>query len=824
MSAAAVIIGIDDYASQPLTSCVNDALAFRRALLELGLVDQDGITLLTSALVPESSGPADGDTIRAALQRHYEGSDNLDRLYVYFAGHGMSGQKIGSVQGLRTVLVPADVTDFDNQGNKMIDLDELRDYLRLVGPREQFYFIDACRNLLYERRPNIGTLGWAERVPQHARSQSTLYAVAELGEAGAARGGHGFLTEHLLAALRGDGSALDHDPAAGWVVTPQSVRAYVTRRIQALIDEHPEDMAGITVPQLVLSDPPPAPLRVVAAPPSVEVCVHVEPDRAAPMTTVSLSYGPVPVPDAMWPPRANHTALPLQPLPYSLEAHSMAGYAEPSRRVLDAREEREVTVRVVLPDGGAPPAPEPLRAGLAPAHVEVRGIPGGTERGVEVDVPGPGGPLPGSGQIEAVAHESVVSIEVTQRQPPYATWTGSGHLSQQVPAGVYGVAFRLGDETFSSHEVFVVAGETATVESRVAPSSLMRDVLGVSPQVTQTQTFSESIGPIQAGMVQTMLPIIGIKPFDIHDEVFGAFSTLVPERVDPASLADCALSLVVALDGDGWAVPPPDVLRSVRARVTRDGRTEDLSLVLRRSEFGDPRIGTSVSQATPGSFTVDVAAPLLGGVSITSAALPGRATVISLRYQPTDRLEVAQNLLRFPRHWYPEEPVAHLSYGRVLRDLQLGMRLYGNGELLTNANTEVLQSLLYAKWSDPILGCMSALSLWDAAPADQQWARNQAKYAAGNLMRYFPELPDSHIVYGLTHPAERTAVYRKLLERRNLPVLARSTRELAAQAAELRYEGAWVSESVRSIPDRQPWTLIRTPAVALDPAPLIMQA
>ena len=38
MTAQAVIIGIDDYANEPLTSAVSDALAFRQALIDLGLV------------------------------------------------------------------------------------------------------------------------------------------------------------------------------------------------------------------------------------------------------------------------------------------------------------------------------------------------------------------------------------------------------------------------------------------------------------------------------------------------------------------------------------------------------------------------------------------------------------------------------------------------------------------------------------------------------------------------------------------------------------------------------------------------------------------
>jgi hypothetical protein len=102
----------------------------------------------------------------------------------------------------------------------MIDLGELHDFFRLVGPREQLYFIDACR------------------------SQSTLYGVAELGEVGGTPGGNGFLTKHLVQALRGRGAALDYDPGEDrFAVTPESVRTYVQRRVQELIDANPDGLA-----------------------------------------------------------------------------------------------------------------------------------------------------------------------------------------------------------------------------------------------------------------------------------------------------------------------------------------------------------------------------------------------------------------------------------------------------------------------------------------------------------------------------------------------------------------------------------------------------
>jgi len=46
MTAKALVIGIDEYKGRPLTSAVNDALAFRATLINLGLVPEAGITML----------------------------------------------------------------------------------------------------------------------------------------------------------------------------------------------------------------------------------------------------------------------------------------------------------------------------------------------------------------------------------------------------------------------------------------------------------------------------------------------------------------------------------------------------------------------------------------------------------------------------------------------------------------------------------------------------------------------------------------------------------------------------------------------------------
>ncbi|MDQ6941607.1 MAG: caspase family protein, partial [Candidatus Eremiobacteraeota bacterium] len=62
----ALIVGIDDYETQKLTSAVNDAVAFRSALIDLGLVAPADITFLTSPQHADAAGPATKGRIKSA--------------------------------------------------------------------------------------------------------------------------------------------------------------------------------------------------------------------------------------------------------------------------------------------------------------------------------------------------------------------------------------------------------------------------------------------------------------------------------------------------------------------------------------------------------------------------------------------------------------------------------------------------------------------------------------------------------------------------------------------------------------------------------------
>jgi len=186
--AVAVIVGIDAYKRQPLTSAVNDANAARDALIGLGSLAERDITLLTS----KSRRPT-RDAIRDALYEVYKSGDTYDRLYFYFAGHGLLAPVDAARGVMHTAIMPANVRDLEVDADKLIDVIELVQYFQFAGPGEQFFIIDACRDLVFDKDPpNLPRISWsAEPQDGRQRAQAILWAVPPRGRAVGTKDGAG---------------------------------------------------------------------------------------------------------------------------------------------------------------------------------------------------------------------------------------------------------------------------------------------------------------------------------------------------------------------------------------------------------------------------------------------------------------------------------------------------------------------------------------------------------------------------------------------------------------------------------------------------------
>ncbi len=817
MTTAAVIVGIDDYRLEPLTSAVRDAVAFRDVLIELKLAPAANIRLLTSQ-------QATSRGILRALQEFYKNGDSVDQFFFFFAGHGILAYSNTAHTRTRTALVPVDVEDLEADGKLLIDFDELYQTLAQTGPQEQLFFLDACRDVPYEKQPNVTELGWSGVQPGLARRQAVLYAVSPLGQAKGSKGGMGQFTGHLIEGLGGKGLALDFDPAINrYVITMESLHSHVYDRVNESLRNEPLWTRYVQAPQLKIAKPGPAPLRVLKKVESRPLTVHIEPDAAADQTEVKVSVRGYPLDEHYcYPLNKNHDTIQLQPQHYVVEAVSTAGSPDPMEAVIDLRRTSDHTIRVL-----GPALPE-IAPRVPPPHLDVP--PPLVERSVMHGLASTG-----SGLIEATALEPQVAVSIRGLEAPFSEWSGAGSLRIQAPAGPYRAEFRLGADVFSRSDIYVTPGSQLSVSARAAMTPLLTEAMA-TPEVPRDATLSESIGPMQSGLLATVLPMLGIKVFDINRELFSQFRDLVEPR-DAAEFGDRPLSIVIAADGDQWGRPLEEVLEGTRCEIAAPGADPQRVILgrLSRGTFSDVagdqpdrglhRIRLGCGQAPGAEFSVRIFVPYAGTLVVSSAAIRLRATVLALVLKPDGSMELNQNLLRIPGRPYPDdqspEPrYGKMTYGRLLRLLQIGQKLYRSGELFQRAMREWidddifagLESLLFGKWVDPLLGCMGYLAGRRAkAEGLPRGGDLYLDVAAENLWRYFGELPDTRVIYGLEHPEARTERFDALLQSGSIPLLLESAQALADYAIERGNSEAAVVDVVRRAAPGQPWSQVLLP-------------
>lgn len=156
----AIVIGINKYdwkTSAWLKGAINDALEVTKWLLDAtgGNVPSNNLYLLLSAsdedVIPKDLGvyiysarKEDIVNVIVDLVRSVNKSvENGDRLFFYFAGHGL-----GAAFGKDQALIPSDFIHADP--TRSISLETILEYLRFSNFKEQFFFLDSCRNLPWD--------------------------------------------------------------------------------------------------------------------------------------------------------------------------------------------------------------------------------------------------------------------------------------------------------------------------------------------------------------------------------------------------------------------------------------------------------------------------------------------------------------------------------------------------------------------------------------------------------------------------------------------------------------------------------------------------
>jgi Caspase domain len=166
----AIVIGIDDYGGQqpPLQAAVDGAVAFRSWLVDTAKkLDEDSVTLLVgrrpSGGTDVDGGPVPGDTVEGELPAS---RDNLfkainelmaksegtgESLWFYFSGHGLTAEWANREES--ALVFPGADTSGPFQ---TLAVRSLAEFFETTQFKDQFFFIDACRNRIPPLDGEIG--------------------------------------------------------------------------------------------------------------------------------------------------------------------------------------------------------------------------------------------------------------------------------------------------------------------------------------------------------------------------------------------------------------------------------------------------------------------------------------------------------------------------------------------------------------------------------------------------------------------------------------------------------------------------------------------
>lgn len=211
----ALVIGVDKYWTNQvsLKGAVRDALNVRQWLIDSGNVPEANITLLLGLdqnPVPpgiDSAVPTRSQIITAIRELIAKSGGRGDRFFFHFSGHGISTVRDYS---LVEAIVCADFTSDDPM--QSLSVRTILEFFAAHQFAEQFFFIDACRNVPWEEQFRVGDMPFqpkrdATRAPVQ---QFVMFAAspgvkaAEMAEAGNEQGA---FTESLLKGLGGEGNA-----------------------------------------------------------------------------------------------------------------------------------------------------------------------------------------------------------------------------------------------------------------------------------------------------------------------------------------------------------------------------------------------------------------------------------------------------------------------------------------------------------------------------------------------------------------------------------------------------------------------------------------
>lgn len=772
----AIVIGIDRYDHSPwnLSAAVRDACAFADWVTKggAGRATRQTLTLLLSPLDGKKpklppDGPATRDAVHAAFARYARKEEvEADRLWVYYAGHGITGDGDG-LDGA-PVLVPSDAEEDlgDYQFNAPIGLAKYVKSLRVRTPRTQLFFIDCCRGVAdptsavttsTQLHFDMKKMGPNPR----GAMQAVLYATTAGSKANEV-GLHGLFGQAVLEGLAGSAPLVPDAVNNQLVLTISGLAQYVKRRVEELaLDAKAQErqvsfqipdspaLMGTTGDLPLVKHLPPGPVATLG--------LMVEPVPAAQVATAGLNR---------WDPMTMQYVVEGQqsrssrgfswklPLGTHILVVDADGYDRWTKPVDLHRDRQELAL--LVENAGALDGLEAISS--PPPAIDVTP---GSLGGLLVEFP-----------------DRFTRIEVFDAggQRVEAGWSRVELSSLAV--GPYRVEIALPGERPVVRNVLVTAGGREVIAADVRParptSPLLEEAvrqLGMRPHDGLAEP-SEAFGPTTTNRVGSVLAWAAWAA--------RSSANWWGHKLRSVGVAIPAGARLLVLIGD--AAPGVTFLADL---VVFAGSTGQEGRVAPSAVPG--LAGSAVQWATADEriVSVVVAGPSMGNVAVPVASLAGFVDVVVIARESDGAVEIHRYLM----------PHAADGAPWAIRWAELGWRALAARTPLLPGEAE--QTV--AQVADPLaLAVLGYRLAREGKPFDQ---------VVGLLVARSPDLPDTHVLAALVDPERRDAHLQRAAAV-GMPRVAEGARILSEWLTEgARQNDAPPPVTLRPWLDAQPWTL-----------------
>jgi hypothetical protein len=744
----AIVLGINKYwnPSANLNGAVNDALEMTRWLTSQngGNVPPRNLYLLTRPENPRTY--PDGTPLQPEIKRYDAVTNNLimvineitnksggagERFFFYFSGHGLTNRESFTDE---QALIMADFSDV--LVNNALTLSSIRNYYKGTHFAEQFFIIDACRNVLsWQKEFTLGRLPLV--LPPADNSQFVLFATAprlRAIEKEAESGERGAFTQVLLKGLSGEGTAKVYDKIMDeYIVRVDRLFKYVEDEIvkQKLLVSKPPEPPFYQHPRKVIDSGGDSPVLAqidVNDVKAVKLEVYVDPDVARGSAKISIlsedgEYDEEITPVSEVPLKLNNT----KPMSYTIRA-SAAGYVpEKKRWAFDLYEESK-QIYVTLND-----SPEVPIQDIDNIDLEDDIFRSGNFKDMRGEA---------KASLKVESSDLLAPLEVTDNSGKLIA-SGRGSLTAaQLEPGFYRARLVMPEDKVSEQLVELGAGESETIvldapmpsESPLFEEIISRTRISVDSDDNSIH-ISEYIGSIAAPQLTTLLALTGSAVSQSYGWADKS-RDLGLNSFQEATHSPEPNGINVIFADEAAADDNVDRLSDIKLRFGRQNETasEAFSLSASTRLRG---LASFAKTAMPGAYFLSIEVPGRPPAVFSLAVFSGRVTLLVLQ----QLIDGSIRVVGFAPAIKIEPAVKFQKDNALdLRRFELLQRYYLSERINDSHAYENAVELLDAKWLDPFAGCLGGYIMLRLNKPDR------LSIAAHNMINLYGELSDSHIL------------------------------------------------------------------------------